>query len=187
MLCLNDLFICTRNYLQLSTLYGVCIRHFYNPAAPCNYCSSFCIISYDWVLLVFAPMLALTGCMYLYIPLCMGPFLGKTDSRQAFRKMFPESPTTNDGLETQQRALLMQQEEDLNKLKSPGVKSRLLWRLIISLCICITLAPLLHLFTEPCTNSFLLSLLTSDFVDKHDSFHQSTGVCPVVHYQIRPL
>ena len=56
--------------------------------------------------------------------------IGKTDSRQAFRNLFPDSPSTGDALETQQRALLMQQEEELHKLKAEG-KSRFSWMLWI--------------------------------------------------------
>jgi len=48
-----------------------------------------------------------------------------TDSRQQFRNLFPDDPSGPDALETQQRALLIQQEEELAKLRQrPAVNDR---------------------------------------------------------------
>lgn len=46
---------------------------------------------------------------------CLWPIDGR--SRSEFRKLFPQTPNTGDALETQQRALLMQQEEYLRDMR----------------------------------------------------------------------
>ena len=45
---------------------------------------------------------------------------GSTASRQQLNKLFPDTPTSGETLETQQRALLLAQEDQLGKIKKGG-------------------------------------------------------------------
>jgi hypothetical protein len=44
-------------------------------------------------------------------------FSDDSDSRRAFRSMFPDAPTSNSALESQQDALLRHQEDRLKNMK----------------------------------------------------------------------
>lgn len=48
----------------------------------------------------------------------------ESESRLAMRAMFPTTPNTSDALEMQQRALLLQQEEQLARLRQSGKSNK---------------------------------------------------------------
>ena len=52
--------------------------------------------------------------------------LGNSQSRQAFREMFPSTPTNADTLEIQQTELLRQQEESLKSFQNNNKRSEYL-------------------------------------------------------------
>jgi len=60
-------------------------------------------------------------CVFIFLP--PHPLVAESESRKAFRNMFPEAPITNRTLEDQQDAMLAQQEAQLRSLRERSMYS----------------------------------------------------------------
>ena len=51
--------------------------------------------------------------------------VGKSSSRQQIQKLFPDEPVTGNDLETQQNAMLLTQQKQLDALQGTGLQSQM--------------------------------------------------------------